>query len=41
MVPDGDHHAFHRDGAMRIDGNLGFVAHYYPNSRAEWETRPA
>ncbi|CAH0343066.1 catalase [Rhizobium sp. CECT 9324] len=33
-------HSFHRDGAMRTDGNLGSTLHYYPNSEAEWETRP-
>ncbi|MCQ1574630.1 catalase [Neorhizobium galegae] len=31
-------HSYHRDGAMRTDGNLGSVAHYYPNSMGEWET---
>ncbi|UJW77073.1 catalase [Rhizobium sp. SL42] len=33
-------HSFHRDGAMRTDGNLGSTLHYFPNSQAEWETRP-
>lgn len=33
-------HSYHRDGAMRTDGNLGSTLHYYPNSYAEWETQP-
>ncbi|PWR24144.1 catalase [Zavarzinia aquatilis] len=33
-------HAYHRDGAMRTDGNLGATPHYYPNSRGEWDVAP-
>jgi catalase len=29
-------HSYHRDGAMRTDGNLGRTATYFPNSRGEW-----
>ncbi len=32
-------HSFHRDGAMRTDGNLGATASYFPNSRGEWRDR--
>ncbi len=30
-------HSFHRDGAMRVDGNLGGTVSYFPNSRKEWD----
>ncbi|WP_397536824.1 catalase [Rummeliibacillus pycnus] len=30
-------HNFHRDGAMRTDGNLGSTLHYEPNSYGEWK----
>ncbi|NLW52688.1 MAG: catalase [Tissierellia bacterium] len=30
------HHAFHRDGLMRVDGNLGSENHYEPNSYGNW-----
>lgn len=33
-------HSFHRDGAMRTDGNAGSTLHYFPNSYSEWETQP-
>jgi catalase len=33
-------HAYHRDGRMRVDGNLGRTLHYFPNSRGEWTDRP-
>jgi len=33
-------HSFHRDGAMRTDGNLGSTLHYEPNSYGEWEEQP-
>ncbi|WP_071332094.1 catalase [Burkholderia contaminans] len=33
-------HSYHRDGAMRTDGNLGATPSYYPNSLHEWEVRP-
>ncbi|MES2159621.1 MAG: catalase [Pseudomonadota bacterium] len=29
-------HSFHRDGAMRTDGNHGAATSYEPNSRGEW-----
>ncbi|MGX8833147.1 catalase [Amedibacillus sp. YH-ame10] len=30
-------HSFHRDGAMRVDGNYGATTGYSPNSYGEWE----
>lgn len=33
-------HSYHRDGAMRADGNLGGKPTYWPNSRGEWTDRP-
>lgn len=30
-------HTFHRDGQMRVDGNLGSELHYEPNSYGNWE----
>ncbi len=33
-------HSYHRDGAMRTDGNLGATPTYWPNSRGEWVDRP-
>jgi len=33
-------HSYHRDGAMRTDGNLGATVAYFPNSRGEWSDRP-
>lgn len=30
-------HSYHRDGAMRTDGNQGSTLAYYPNSYGEWE----
>lgn len=30
-------HAFHRDGQMRVDGNLGSEVHYEPNSYGNWK----
>ncbi|RRN65936.1 catalase [Caulobacter sp. 602-1] len=32
--------SYHRDGAMRTDGNLGATPTYWPNSRGEWMDRP-
>lgn len=29
-------HSFHRDGQMRVDGNLGSELHYEPNSYGNW-----
>lgn len=34
-------HSFHRDGAMRTDGNLGSTLHYEPNSYGEWQEQPS
>ncbi|NLC02806.1 MAG: catalase [Tissierellia bacterium] len=33
-------HSFHRDGAMRVDGNLGSELHYEPNSYGNWQDSP-
>ncbi|WP_283806844.1 catalase [Bradyrhizobium canariense] len=33
-------HSYHRDGAMRTDGNLGGMPTYFPNSRGEWTDQP-
>lgn len=33
-------HSFHRDGAMRTDGNLGKTLTYWPNSKGEWTDQP-
>ncbi len=33
-------HAFHRDGAMRVDGNYGAELSYQPNSYGEWAEQP-
>lgn len=33
-------HSYHRDGAMRVDGNQGSRLHYEPNSYAEWQEQP-
>ena len=33
-------HAFHRDGAMRVDGNHGSTLGYEPNSYGEWQDSP-
>ncbi len=33
-------HSFHRDGQMRVDGNLGSELHYEPNSYGNWEEVP-
>jgi catalase len=33
-------HSYHRDGAMRTDGNLGRTPTYFPNSRGEWMDQP-
>ena len=34
-------HSYHRDGAMRVDGNLGRTTSYWPNSKGEWNDNPA
>jgi catalase len=33
-------HSYHRDGAMRTDGNLGATIGYEPNSKGEWQEQP-
>ncbi len=33
-------HSFHRDGAMRVDGNYGAATSYEPNSFGEWQEQP-
>ncbi len=33
-------HAYHRDGAMRVDGNYGATMPHQPNSHGEWEEQP-
>lgn len=33
-------HNFHRDGAMRVDGNHGGTLGYEPNSHGEWAEQP-
>ena len=33
-------HNYHRDGAMRVDGNQGSRLHYEPNSQGEWQEQP-
>src|SRR5699024_7781779 len=35
--PKCPYHAYHRDGAMRVDGNYGDTLHYEPNSYGEWQ----
>lgn len=32
-----DYNSFHRDGQMRVDGNMGSKLHYEPNSFGEWQ----
>lgn len=34
-------HSYHRDGAMRVDGNAGATLPYVPNSQGEWADNPA
>jgi catalase len=33
-------HSYHRDGAMRVDGNFGARIGYDPNSEGEWPQQP-
>ena len=33
-------HNYHRDGAMRVDGNHGSTIGYEPNSKGEWQEQP-
>ncbi|MDB5854366.1 MAG: catalase [Herminiimonas sp.] len=32
--------SYHRDGAMRVDGNKGSTIGYEPNSKGEWQQQP-
>jgi catalase len=32
--------SYHRDGAMRVDGNHGSTLGYEPNSSGEWQEQP-
>lgn len=34
------HASYHRDGAMRTDGNLGATTAYHPNSEGLWSDQP-
>jgi len=34
-------HSYHRDGAMRVDGNQGGSIGYEPNSKGEWQQQAA
>ena len=34
-------HSYHRDGAMRVDGNQGGTLGYEPNSYGEWQQQPS
>ncbi len=33
-------HSYHRDGAMRVDGNQGGTLGYEPNSEGQWQEQP-
>lgn len=33
-------HSYHRDGAMRVDGNAGSTPGYAPNSEGLWQAQP-
>lgn len=35
-APQCPYHSYHRDGAMRTDGNLGATPSYWPNSHGVW-----
>lgn len=39
-APKCPYHSYHRDGAMRVDGNFGGTKHYEPNSYNEWQEQP-
>ncbi|MDR2335357.1 MAG: catalase [Burkholderiaceae bacterium] len=39
-APKCPYHAYHRDGAMRVDGNYGGTLAYEPNSKGEWQEQP-
>jgi catalase len=33
-------HSYHRDGAMRVDGNFGGTLGYEPNDQGQWQEQP-
>jgi len=39
-APRCPYHSYHRDGAMRVDGNYGSTLGYEPNSYGEWKEQP-
>ncbi len=39
-APKCPYHHYHRDGAMRVDGNHGGTLGYEPNSYGEWQQQP-
>ena len=39
-APRCPYHSYHRDGAMRVDGNHGGTLGYEPNSYGEWQEQP-
>jgi catalase len=39
-APKCPYHSYHRDGAMRIDGNHGATTSYVPNSADQWAEQP-
>ncbi|WP_280191144.1 catalase [Delftia sp. PS-11] len=40
-APRCPYHAYHRDGAMRVDGNYGGTIAYEPNTKGQWQEQPA
>ena len=39
-APRCPYHSYHRDGAVRVDGNYGSTLGYEPNSFGEWQQQP-
>jgi catalase len=39
-APRCPYHSYHRDGAVRVDGNYGSTLGYEPNSYGEWSQQP-
>jgi catalase len=39
-APRNPHMSYHRDGAMRTDGNLGGTTSYHPNTQNLWANQP-
>jgi catalase len=39
-APKCPYHSYHRDGAMRTDGNHGATIAYEPNSYGQWQQQP-